>query len=675
MDNWLQGRIVAMGARSLPQRSRRVLRTGAYDARIRLVVTSLTSSSGTPLRFVSLRHLAGQAKETAGRFPLVLLSAITAAAAALYLVDHSDDRGAVRVLLAALLGLPLFTAVVTRGERAVWSRGARAAVQAAAVLLLLALWFVCGTWTDQMRFTRFAHLVVLAHLTVAVLPFMGSTLDRAFWQYNRLLFVRYLVAGLFAAVLFAGLAIALAAIHQLFGVKIDGEWYGRLWIVIALVFHPWFFLGGVPRELNALEARDDYPAGLKVFAQFILIPVVTVYLLILTAYLLRVVVTRTWPSGWIGYLVSSVAVAGTLALLLIHPVRERADSRWVDGYSRWFWVALLPAVGMLLMAIWLRIDQYGVTERRYFLAVLALWLGAIALYYAITASRNIRLIPTTLGALALVTFAGPWSAYAVSLRSQLGRFRQMLAANAIQVSPRLEAASGPIPFDQRREMSSVVRYLVQMHGPTSLRSISDTLSALAAHPPGAQGEPGATGTDDAAARGVLQRLGVSYVAQWESRETARVTNFNAQSPLGIAVEGYEWVTRGNLASTFTITLGTDTLTFAPDSLPQRTIISRGKERLLEIPLWPLVEQARAIQSPDRLRVTPAAAPARGVSGPSSDSASRGSSRQATQQPLVLDAEGNGLRIRIVVASLNATGDSTHARISADATILLHFVGR
>ncbi len=638
------------------------------------------------MRFVSLRQLAGQARETAGRFPLVLLSAITAAASALFLVDHADDRPAVRILLTALLGLPLFTAAVTTGERARWNRGVRAAAQGAAILVLLGLWFLCGTWTDQMRFTRFAHLVVLAHLTVAVLPFVGSTLDRAFWQYNRLLFVRYLVGVVFAGVLFGGLAIALAAIHQLFGIKVEDEWYVRLWIVMALVFHPWFFLGGVPRDIPALEARDDFPAGLKVFAQFILIPVVTVYLAILTAYLLRVVVTRTWPSGWIGYLVSSVAVAGTLALLLIHPARDRADSRWVDGYSRWFWVALLPAVGMLLMAVWLRIHQYGVTERRYFLAGLALWLGAIALYYAITGSRNIRIIPTSLGVLAVVTFAGPWSAYAVSRRSQLGRFRQLLSASGIAVDPGHQAPPRAISFDRRRELSSVVRYLVQMHGPSSLRSISDTLPVLAAHPPAVR-DAGA-GTDDPGARAVLERLGVTYVSQWESRETERVTNFQAGSPHAIAVDGYEWVTRANLGSTFTIALGTDTLTFTPDSQPRRTIISRGKERLLEIPLWPLVEQARAILSPDSLRSVPAATSDSGRPRPAatsdsarlrpaatSDAGRPRPAERAAQQPLVVDAEGNGLRVRLVVTNLNATGDSTNARLSVDATILLHFVRR
>jgi hypothetical protein len=215
-------------------------------------------------------------------------------------------------------------------------------------------------------------------------------------------------------VLFAGLAIALVALDNLFGIDIDGEAYGHLLVLLAFVFDPWFFLGSLPRDIAALEERTDYPIGLKVFAQFVLIPVVTVYVLILTAYLVRVLVTRTWPSGWIGWLVSSVAAAGTLALLLVHPVRDREDSRWVDAYGRWFYVALLPSIGMLLMAIFQRLGQYGFTERRYFLLVLAFWLAGIALYYAVTASRNIRIIPVTLCIVALATLAGPGSADAVA---------------------------------------------------------------------------------------------------------------------------------------------------------------------------------------------------------------------------------------------------------------------
>jgi hypothetical protein len=51
-------------------------------------------------------------------------------------------------------------------------------------------------------------------------------------------------------------------------------------------------------------------AGLKVFAQYLLVPIVIRHLVILTAYLVKVLITWDWPSGWIGWLVSGVAAVG-----------------------------------------------------------------------------------------------------------------------------------------------------------------------------------------------------------------------------------------------------------------------------------------------------------------------------------------------------------------------------
>ena len=211
------------------------------------------------------------------------------------------------------------------------------------------------------------------HLLAAVLPYAGVDEPNGFWQYNRALFLRFLTAGIYSAVLFVGLALALAALDNLLGVSVPEESYFRLLATIAFVFNTWFFVAGVPPDLPALEAYTDYPKGLRVFAQFILVPLVIVYLLIVTAYLGRVIVTRVWPSGWTGYLVSALATVGILAILLVHPERDRKDQPWIEIYARWFYVGLFPSIIMLLLAIWQRLGQYGITERRYLLSVLALW--------------------------------------------------------------------------------------------------------------------------------------------------------------------------------------------------------------------------------------------------------------------------------------------------------------
>src|ERR1041385_2447756 len=256
--------------------------------------------------------------------------------------------------------------------------------------------------------------------------------------------------------------------------KVPGETYFKLWAIMAFGFHPWFFLAGVPRSFAALDTLDDYPAGLKVFTQFVLMPLVAVYLVILTAYLGKIIITRTWPGGWIGYLVSSVSTVGVLALLLVHPIRERADSRWVNWYGRWWLVAFLRSLAMLLMAIGKRLEQYGVTEPRYFLLVLALWMLGLSLYYGVTASRNIKLIPLTLAAVAVLASAGPWGAYAISRRSQVGRFDRILRKNGMgRAGDPGRAPGGAVSFEDRSEMSAILRYLSETRGAATVAALTD----------------------------------------------------------------------------------------------------------------------------------------------------------------------------------------------------------
>jgi hypothetical protein len=501
---------------------------------------------------------------------------------------QGDELVPARVLLAALLAFPLMIAIQTTAEHRGWPRHRQLVIAVAAALLLAgyALW--SRAWSQTLVFTRFAQLVVAFHLLGAVLPFVRTPVNRAFWQYNRILFIRFLIATLFAAVLFAGLAIALVAIDQLFGVDIDEEMYVRLWILIAFIFHPWYFLSGVPEDLDSLEQRSDYPTGIKVFAQFILIPVVSVYLLILSAYLVRVLVTRTWPSGWIGWLVSSVSAAGTLALLLVHPIREREDSRW----------------------------------------------------------------PTTLCIVALLTFVGPWSAYAVSERSQAHRLRDLLSTNEILADNRLQTPPADVPFADRREISAAVRYLINTHGARSFRYVAPELRQTAENPPPADS---ALSVDDPVARAVLDRVGIEYVNRWQSQPQPDFVNyFTDPYQLPVEVAGFETLVRVNLTQPFTIPVGQDTLTFTWVANPPAWNIVLRAEQILSIPLTNLLSEARTMmeEPPER---TPVRA------------------GQLQRPPLVVNAQAGDFRIRALITNLNGQDRSGTLQIHSGEAIVL--VGR
>jgi hypothetical protein len=417
------------------------------------------------MRIPTFDNLRAGARESLTRFPFVLLAAVVAAVAGNILVDHSDESNWIRLLLAAQLGIPLMFAIVVKTESNNRYRPFRFVAAAGAVGALVVYGVTLSETFSAVTITRHVQFTIGLHLLVAFAPFTGAGRLNGFWQYNRVLFLRFCLSALYSVVLYTGLTVALLAIDKLLGIEVDEKVYIRLWIVIAAVFNTWIFVGGVPKDILGLEDVTDYTKGLRVFAQYILVPLVVIYLVILTIYLGKVIVTRVWPSGWIGYLVSSVAVVGILAHLLVHPMREDGGSQWVRNYSRWYYAAMIPAVVMLLLAIGKRIDQYGVTENRYLLAVLAVWLAVISVYFVVSRTRNIKLIPITLCGLAFVTSFGPWGAFAVSKQSQMNRLTGILESNHLLVDNAIQPAAGEVSFEDRKEISAVLDYIVTTHGP------------------------------------------------------------------------------------------------------------------------------------------------------------------------------------------------------------------
>jgi len=463
----------------------------------------------------------------------VLATAAVAAVAANALIKTSTNETWVAALAAATLGLPLFFTLAVTAER-IGSRFVSIALAAMGAVLLLAFALAWPHWSEAIQWRRYAQFNIGFHLLAAFLPYALGGEPNGFWHYNRSLFLRFLTANLYSGVLYVGLVLALVAIDQLLKIKVPPSMYTRLWILIAFVFNTWFFLGGVPGDLSALETRRDYPQGLKVFSQFILIPLVAIYLTILTVYLGRILVTGQWPSGWIGYLVSGVAAVGILSLLLVHPIREREENRWVATYSRWFYIAMLPAIGMLLVSIWKRVDQYGITEDRYFLAVLALWLMGIAVTFIARRSSDIRIIPMTLCALAFATAFGPQGAYGVSRRSQVQQLRQLLEKHGLIANGAVHPATSPIEFETRKALSSKLTYLLQTHGAKPVRALlGSAMPALPADT--SKTRLRMYGQAELQAGMVMHSLGLEFVNRWEGPNNANFSLYTAPQTAGVTV--------------------------------------------------------------------------------------------------------------------------------------------
>ncbi|WP_420447705.1 DUF4153 domain-containing protein [Candidatus Palauibacter sp.] len=419
------------------------------------------------MKLPSVERLAAAAWATARRFPVVLACAAIAAIAAMRAIN-AESAAELRLVATAALGLPLLTGLTLFAERwkLAWPR--HWALRGLGLAVLALYYWQWPNWGENIAGLRHFHLTATLHLLVAFIVYLGVREPNGFWHFNRTLFFRFGLGAIYTGVLFGGLSIAMFGIDNLFNIDIADENYGRLFFFLGFVFQTWFVLAGVPDDFQRLERRDDYPAGLRVFAQYVLLPLVAVYLTILTAYLGRVVITTTWPSGWIGLLVSALAAFGILSLLLVHPRRGQEGHAWIDTYARLFWILIIPSIVMLLLAIGQRIGQYGITERRYLLLLLGVWLAGAAIFYTVTRSREIKWIPLTLAIIGAITFVGPWSAYAVAERSQVGRLEDLLSTHGVLTDGRVSPAALEIPNEDWQQVNDVLLYLISWHGTSGI---------------------------------------------------------------------------------------------------------------------------------------------------------------------------------------------------------------
>lgn len=422
----------------------------------------------------SVRIISEAAIETLRRFPATLMAALLFAVLIITMQETTIKNQwfpmLVRCAMIGGLAISAFTGLVLFGERYQLKQVTRLIVHLVLLALLVMYYFFIPEDISENDVLFFILLLLISHLFVSVGPFMSNEEVNGFWQFNRLLFIRILTAGLYSVVLFGGLALALGAIDQLFPVKIPDYYYFRLFITVSAVFNTWFFLSGVPVRLVELEQVNDYPAGLRVFTQYVLLPLVTIYLVILYAYSIRILISLNWPEGWVAYLVLGFSIAGILALLLIWPLRGQAGFRWIGVFSRFFFIALLPLILLLSLSIYIRVAEYGVTEKRFFVILLSLWLFINALYFLFSQKKHIKFIPMSLAITAFLAGFGPLNAFRVSRNWQKDRLvHQLESAGILDADYKWMKGAKP-DKEIQIELSNTLFYLVNTHG---ISSVSD----------------------------------------------------------------------------------------------------------------------------------------------------------------------------------------------------------
>lgn len=302
-------------------------------------------------------------------------------------------------------------------------------------LVLLSIYF----YVFPNNFESFTHrqwivlacIFILQHLAVAFLPpLINKKDDFSFWQYNVGLFENAIKAILFSGVFTLGVILAVAAIEQLFDVKLGrrGSIYFNIFLFSAIFITTYIYLLFIDKEKTFTSVdKKPIPTVLRYFVQYILTPLLLLYGVILYAYSIKILIDWSLPQGWISTMILVFCGVGLLSKLLIYPMIRTKENLMLSFFNQWFYWSIIPQLALLFLAIYTRVDAYGFTPMRYFLSLIALWLVLVTIYFIFSKSKSITFIPKTLFILLLAgTFFPYLNAFDVSLNSQEKRFSKLV---------------------------------------------------------------------------------------------------------------------------------------------------------------------------------------------------------------------------------------------------------
>ncbi|HEY1061584.1 MAG TPA: DUF4153 domain-containing protein [Daejeonella sp.] len=428
------------------------------------------------MKFPSLQTFVHSIRSVLLRFPLEIGFALLGTVAATVFIEISDlnltaESLCVRLILIANLGLVLSISLSLLSESNSYSVLKKNLFRLIMLLIIVGLFFLIDPLKRETDFFRFILLALVFHLSVSFAAYFGKGHINAFWQFNRIIFLRFLIGGIYSAVLFLGFAAAIGSMNFLFNFKFQWDTFAILWVWIAGIFQTFFFLSGVPVNLNELEEDKTYPGGLKIFTQFVLIPLATVYAIILLAYEAKILIEWELPKGLVSNLILGYAVFGILSLLLIYPVRNQDENKWLKTFSRSFYYVLIPLIILLVWAVLARVIDYGITEERYFLIILAAWLAFINAYFLLSKSQNIMIIPFSLCLVTVLSVYGPQGAFSTSRRSQINELKQLFEKQGSLDGDKIISLKLKPGEEDMTRMINIVDYLVNMHGLESFSPI------------------------------------------------------------------------------------------------------------------------------------------------------------------------------------------------------------
>ncbi|MBR6123170.1 DUF4153 domain-containing protein, partial [Candidatus Saccharibacteria bacterium] len=273
-------------------------------------------------------------------------------------------------------------------------------------------------------------------LSIFIAPFFKQKDENGFWVFLMKNAKAAVIAGAISVFLLIAINGLLFGFFNLFDIKVSDKPFIYSAIICSCTIFPILFFSGIPSIDECLQEAPALNKFQTSANKFLFLPVISLYIILLYAYIAKIIIQWEMPKGMVSYLVSASMMLMLLRVTLTLPERINPKPSFEKTLLKILPAACIPLVILMSVGIMRRISDYGISEDRYYIAAINIF------YYIIIAILLIdkikcksRYIAIVFCSMFFILTNGPLSAINVTHRVWINSIETALAEEGYNKFP------------------------------------------------------------------------------------------------------------------------------------------------------------------------------------------------------------------------------------------------
>ncbi|WP_405328441.1 DUF4153 domain-containing protein [Fibrobacter sp.] len=374
--------------------------------------------------FTKIKKYPSQISTAFKRFPLAVTFSIFTTIAFIYFYEnsHSPTHSELTYWLfiypiaATMIALTISLVQESRKKFSVIPHIIAEAVWLAISIALVFYHFSTDNYTEHTYvLATWLLIYTTVFLSLFVAPFFKQKDENGFWIFLMKNAKAAVNAIAISVVLILAINWLLFGFFNLFDIKVSDKPYAYSAIIGLCTIFPILFFSGIPSIDDCLQETPELNKFQTSTNKFLFLPVLSLYIILLYAYIAKIIIQWEMPKGMVSYLVSASMLLMLLRVTLTLPERINPKPSFEKKLLKILPAACIPLVILMSVGIMRRISDYGISEDRYYIAAVNIF------YYIIIAILLIdkikcksRYIAIVFCSMFLILTNGPLSAINVT---------------------------------------------------------------------------------------------------------------------------------------------------------------------------------------------------------------------------------------------------------------------